>query len=67
MKVELTGYVDELNRIVKKGKVSRITIVFWLEHLEGSAKAGVGEGNQEFGFGYFKFVMYIRHSPVDGE
>lgn len=66
MKVKLTGYVDELNRIVKKGKVSRITSV-WLEHLEGSAKAGVGEGNQEFGFGHFKFAMYIRHSRVDGE
>lgn len=27
MKVELRGYVDELNRIVKKGKVSRITSI----------------------------------------
>lgn len=33
------------------GKVeSPITVVFWSEHLEESAKAGVGEENREFGF-----------------
>lgn len=45
---------------MRKGDESRITVVFWPEHLEGPDKAGVGEENQEFSFGHSDFVVDVE-------
>lgn len=52
---------------MRKGEESRIIVAFWPETLEGPAKAGVGEENQEFGFRHSEFVLEIRYLLVDVE
>lgn len=52
---------------MRKCEDSRVTVAFWPETLEGPAKAGVGEENQEFGFGHSEFVVDIRYPLVDVE